>query len=221
MSALDHTLRFHNFSLAFELTLPPFQLFINTLDGALALFGGKHVMAFGINQDAVDFFFASTRADFARERIEFAYGDDLAAPHFDAHGQVVVGWINFDHVATHAKSAAPKVFCALILNFYELAKDGFAGDGLAFFDQLHHAVIRFGGAESVNAGDGSDHDNVAAFEERARGAHAQLVELIVDGGFFFDVGVTGRNVSFGLVIIVIADEIFDGIVGKKRAKFVK
>ena len=143
-----------------------------------------------------------------------------SAPHFHAHGKVVVRWINFDHIAAHAESAAAKVFGALVLNFNQLAKNSFASHGLSLFDQLHHAVIGFRGAETVNARHRGDHDDVAAFEQRTRGGHAQLVELIVDGGFFFDVSVARRNVSFGLVVIVIADEIFHGVVGEKRAKFV-
>ncbi len=48
-------------------------------------------------------------------------------------------------------------------------------------------------------------------EERRSGAHAELVEFVVDGGFFFDVDVGGGDVGFGLVEIVIADEIFDRV----------
>src|ERR1700730_17827062 len=221
MSALDYALGLDDFSLALEFTFPPVELFINALNGALALVGGKNVMALGINQDAVDFFFAGAGFDFTGDRIKFANSNDFAAPHFDAHGKVVVGRINFDHIAANAESASAKVFGALVLNFKELAEDGFAGYGLAFFDELHHAVIRFGRTETVNAGDRGDHDYVAAFEQRTRRAHAQLVELIVDGGFFFDVGIARGNVGFGLVIIVIADKIFDGIVGEERAKFVE
>ena len=41
----------------------------------------------------------------------------------------------------------------------------------------------------------------------------------IDGGFFFDVDVARRNVSFGLIIIVIADEIFHGVRREKRLEF--
>ena len=90
-----------------------------------------------------------------------------------------------------------------------------------FSSMQHHAEIRFGRADAVDAGDGGDDDDVAALEERARGAHAQLVELVVDGGFFFDVGVARGHVGFGLVVIVIADEIFDGVLREERFEFVK
>ena len=180
---------------------------------------GQHVVRLRIDRDAGDFAFA--RADFAGERIDFADGFDLAAPEFDADGEIVIGRIDFDRVAANAEGAAAEIFAAFILDFDELAKNRFARDGVAFFEHEHHAVVGFGRADAVDAGDGGDDDDVAALEKRASGAHAQLVELVVDGGFFFDVGVAGRNVGFGLVVVVVADEIFDGVRREERAKFVE
>ncbi len=159
--------------------------------------------------------------DYAGERVDFADGFDLAAPHFDAQGEVFVRRIDFDHVAAHAERAAAQIFGAVVLNFDQLAQNRFARDGLALFEHQHHAVIGLGRAEAVDAGDRSDDDHVAALEERARGAHAQLVELVVDRGFFFDVGVAGGDVGFGLVVIVVADEVFDGVLREERLELVE
>src|ERR1700689_1309870 len=221
MRALDHALSLNDFPLAFELTLPPVELFVNALNCALLLIGRQNVVALGINQNAIDFVFSRTRTNFAGERIELSDSGDFATPELDAHGEIVVRRINLDHIAAYAKGAALEVFGALVLNFDKLAQDGFARDGLTLFDELHHSVIGLRGAEAVNTRDGSHDDDVATFEERTRGAHAQLVELIVDGGLFFDVGVARRDVGFRLVVIVIADKILDGVIGKERAKFVE
>ncbi len=91
---------------------------------------------------------------------------------------------------------------------------------LTFFERDEHAVIGFRRTDAVDARDGSDDDNVAALEERTRGAHTQLVQFVVDGGFFVDVDVGGGNVRFGLIEIVVADEIFDGVFGEKRFELV-
>ena len=91
---------------------------------------------------------------------------------------------------------------------------------LPLLEHDEHAVVGFRRAETVDAGNGSDDDYVTALEKRACRAHAQLVELVVNGGFFFDVDVGGGNISFGLVKIVIADEIFDGIIWEKTLEFV-
>ena len=61
---------------------------------------------------------------------------------------------------------------------------------------------------------------VAALEQRAGGREAQLVQFLVDGGFFFDVEVAGGDVGFGLVVVVVADEVFDGVVGEERLELV-
>ncbi len=126
-------------------------------------------------------------ADFAGERIDLANGIDLSAPHFHAIGVVFVGGINLDHVAANAEGAAAEIFAALVLDVDEAAEQMLRVKSAAFFEHDEHAVIGFGRADAVDAGDGGDDDDVATLEERASGAHAELVELIVDGGFFFDV----------------------------------
>jgi hypothetical protein len=41
------------------------------------------------------------------------------------------------------------------------------------------------------------------------------VDLLVDGAFFFDIGIGARHIGFGLIIIVERDEIFHRIVGEE------
>ena len=57
-------------------------------------------------------------------------------------------------------------------------------------------------------------------KQRAGGAHAEFVELVVDGGFFVDVEIGGGDVGFGLVVVVVADEIFDGVFGEEGFELV-
>src|SRR6266851_7984576 len=216
--ALGEALRFHEFSRALQLLFPPLEFFIDAHDGALALLGGHDVVRLGVNGHAGQIFLAGT--DFSGEGIDLAQSVNLLAPHLDAIPVIFVSRINLDHVATHAEGAAAQILGAVVLNIDEPAEKGFARGVLAFFEHHEHAVIGFRRPEAVDAGHGGDDDDVAAFEERAGGAHAQLVELVVDGGFFFDVDVGGGNVGFGLVKIVVADEIFDGVLGKKAFEFV-
>ena len=61
--------------------------------------------------------------------------------------------------------------------------------------------------------------DIVAFQQRARRRMAHAVDLLVDHRVFFDIGVGLRDIGFGLVIIVIADEIFDGVIGEKRFHF--
>ncbi len=160
------------------------------------------------------------RAHFRGQRIDLPERIDLVAPHFDAVTVIFIGGIDFDHVAAHAERAAAQVLAAVVLDIDELAQQRFARGLLALFQHDEHAVISFGRAEAVNAGYGGHDDNVAAFEQGTRRAHAQLVQLVVDGGFLVDVDVRGGNVRFGLVKIVVADEIFDGILRKESFELV-
>ena len=38
------------------------------------------------------------------------------------------------------------------------------------------------------------------------------VDLVVDDGVLFDEGIRDRDVGFGLVVVVVGDEVFDGVV---------
>ena len=146
---------------------------------------------------------------------------DLAAPQLDADGEVVVGRINFDaYRRARGKCRGARSSPRSYWISTSLRRMDFARDALALLEHEQHAVIGLGRAEAVNAGDGGDDDDVAALEERARGAHAQLVELVVDRGFLFDVGVARGHVGFRLVVIVIADEIFDGVLREEGLEFV-
>ena len=143
-------------------------------------------------------------------------GVDLVAEELDAVGVLVVGGEDLDDVSADAEGAAAEVdVVAFVEDFDEAAGDVFALDLLAFFEQQQHAVVGFGRAEAVDAGDGGDDDGVAAFEEAAGGGEAELVELFVDGGFFFDEEVAGGDVGFGLVVVVVGDEVLDGVVGEE------
>ena len=57
-------------------------------------------------------------------------------------------------------------------------------------------------------------------KRRARGGEAQLVELLVDGGFLLDVEVAGGDVGLGLVVVVVADEVLDGVAGEELLELV-
>jgi hypothetical protein len=56
--------------------------------------------------------------------------------------------------------------------------------------------------------------------ERGRGM-AKLVDLVVDLGIFFDVGVRRGNICFWLKIVVVANKILDRIFWKKLPEFSK
>ena len=47
---------------------------------------------------------------------------------------------------------------------------------------------------------------------------AELVDLVVDEGVLFDVHILAGDVGLGLVVIVVGDEVLDGVVGEEFAE---
>ena len=159
-------------------------------------------------------------ADLAEEGVNLGEGVDFVTKQFDAVGPVVVGGPDFDDVAADAECATLEVgVVAFIEDFNEFLGNLFAADTLTFFEHEEHAVVGFRGAEAVDATDAGNDDAIAAFKEGAGGGEAEFIEFVVDGGFFFDVGVGVGDVGFGLVVVVIADEVLDGVVGEKLLEF--
>ena len=217
-SALHNALGFNEFALLFQFFFPPVEFVLDADDGPVALVGLHDVVRFRVDGNAPDVFLAG--ADFAGQRIDLTNFVDLITPHFNAIAVVFVRRINFENVPANAKGAAAEVFAAFVLNIHESPQHGFARSLVALFEHDQHSEIGFRRADAVDAGDAGDDDDVLAFEQRAGGAHPQLVELVVDGGFFFNVDVGGGNVGLGLIKIVIADEIFYGVFGEEALELV-
>ena len=52
-------------------------------------------------------------------------------------------------------------------------------------------------------------------KQRPGGGVPHPVDLLVDGRFLLDIGIGPRHISFGLIVIVVGDEVFDGVVGEE------
>ena len=214
--ALAEPLGFEQLTLLPELAEPPLELIQDTLKGPLALVGGHHVVRPGVNRQPV-----VSPLDLAKERVDLAEGLDLLAPHCDPVSVILIGGEDFDHVAAHPEVSTPEVdVVALVLDLDQPAQDVLAADLLPFLEQEQHPVIGFGRAKAVNATDARDNQAVAAFEKRAGGGHAQLVQLVVDRRLFLDINVACGNVSLRLIIIVVADEVLHRVVGEEVAELV-
>ena len=154
--------------------------------------------------------------DLAGERIEPRQLVDFVAEQPDAKRVLLVRRHDLDDVAAHAEGAAPELHVvALVLDLDQLPEDLIAVDALPELERQQHAVVRLGRAKAVDAGDAGDDDDVAALEERPGGREAHPVDLVVDRRFLLDVRVGGGHVGFGLVVVVVADEVLDGVLRKE------
>ena len=153
----------------------------------------------------------------AGERIELGDRLDLVAEEGDAPGGVfVVGGEELHGVAADAEGAADEAgVAALVLELGEGAEELALVDLLALAEIDGHRGVVLDRADAVDAGDRGDDDDVVALEQGAGGRMAHAVDLLVDGRFLLDVGVGARDVGLGLVVVVVGDEVLDGVVGEE------
>ena len=130
--------------------------------------------------------------------------------------------IDLDDVAADPERAASEVvIVALVLNLDELAEHLVARDPLPALEGQQHAVIGFRRAQAVDARHAGDDDHVAALEQRSGRGQAHPVDLVVDRRFLLDVRVGGGNVGLGLVVVVVADEVLDRVLGKEAPELLE
>ena len=97
----------------------------------------------------------------------------------------------------------------------QFANKNVATDGHSGTDGKDESLIFARITERVDTGDRCHDNDVTALEKCAGCAVAQAVDLIVDKGVFFDIHILARNVSLGLVVVVVRNKIFDGGIGKE------
>ena len=165
-----------------------------------------------INCEAV--VFAPRRS--SRHRIDARHLVDLIAEKLDAHGVVFVRRPKFQYIAAHAERAARKVVRrALVLHFSELAEIVRHRLLRSTLEKEQHAEIEIGIADAVDTRHRRDDDHVAPLEYCFRRREPQFVDLVVLGHLLFDVEIGLRDVRLGLVVVVVRNEILDGVFGKE------
>ena len=84
-----------------------------------------------------------------------------------------------------------------------------------------HAPVHFRGSEAEDTGYGSDHDSVSPGQQGTGGRVPEPVDDLVDGTVFFNVGVGLGQICLRLIVVVIGDEIFHGVIREEALKLVK
>ena len=87
------------------------------------------------------------------------------------------------------------------------------------FQILGHRAIGLDRADTVNAGHRRDDHHIVPFQQRPGGRVAHPVDLFVDLAFLLDIGVRPRHIGLGLIVIVIAYEILNRVLGEEPLEF--
>ena len=212
---LFEALGFEGLCDAFEVFSLAVELILYFMDDAGHLALGGHV-EIGREDGGVLYLFDAL-AGLGFEAFYLLY---LVAEEGDAVAVVGVGEVDVDGVAFYAESAAGEVTLATSIEAVdEAVEKGVAAQVLALV-KADDAVGKLGRvAHTVDAADGGHYNDIAAAaEEVAGGAEAQLFQLFIDGEVFLDVGIGGGDVGFGLVVVVVGNEVFYGIVGEELAE---
>ncbi len=208
-------LRFDQFHLAHEEFLLRSQFDLDLFDGVEHLLTPGHVVARREHREAAD-----PLPNVARQGIEKLQGLYLIVEERKAQRVFrVLGRKDVQHVAAHAKRAAPEVdFVALVLHLGQALDRVALGERIAFLHVQDHAVVFGRVADAVDRRDGRDDDAIRPLEDRLGRRQPHLLDVLVDRRILLDVEVPRGHVGLGLVVVVIADEILDGVVREEFAE---
>ncbi len=161
------------------------------------------------------------RVDLAREGIEMLHRLDLVAEEDGAERALGIGREDLERLAPDPeRTAAERLVVARVLHVHELAQDRVAIGHVAPAQHQHLLVVLLRRAHAIDAGHARHHNHVPPAEECGGGGVPEPVDLVVDRGVLLDVEVLARNVCLGLVVVVVGDEVLDGVVGEELPKLV-
>src|SRR5690348_3310334 len=131
----------------------------------------------------------------------------------------VFGGEDVEHVTAHAERAAPEIeLGALVLHLGEALDRVTLRQAIALAQMQDHAVVFGRVADTVNCGDGAHDDAVGPLEDRFRGRQPHLLDMLVDRAVLLYVEVARRDIRLGLIVVVVRDEILDGVVREELAE---
>ena len=213
--ALFQALCFHQAFLLTQVHEAFLQLFANRCHGVQHDLSGRYVMGLGIDRDA-----RQLPEHFTGQGIEQGDGFDFFVEQLDAHrlGFLVTREDVDNFPANPVGAPAQLHVIAAVLHFRQ------APENIALVDQFtarqvqHHAEVLAWIAESVNSGDGGDNDGVPPFQQRLGGRQPHLLDVLVHRGILLDIGIRGRNIGLGLVVVVVGNEILHRVGGEELAE---
>ncbi len=99
-----------------------------------------------------------------------------------------------------------------------MAQEGVAAVLAAALQVDNDVAPRLRVADTVDARHRGDNDDVLTALQRGHCLQAQAVEFVIDLRLFLDEEVVTRDVGLRLVVVVVADEVRDGVMGEEVAE---
>ena len=190
------------------------QLFLDGFDGFEDPLARRDVVALGIDREP-----GHAAHHLPGQGIEMAQALDLVVEELDAYRVLLrLRRIHVDDFAAHpVRSPVQLDLVPRVLHLGEAPEDEALIDDLAPDQVQDHPVVRDRVPEAVDRGHGGDDDAVAVLQQRLRRREPHLFDVVVDRGVLLDVGVGRGDVGFRLVVVVVGDEVLDGVVREELA----
>ncbi len=214
--ALPDAMRLEHPSLSLEVLDLLLELVPDLLDRALDCRLGRDVLRRGPDREVVE-----PREDLPRDRVEVGDLLHLVAEEGDPVGRLLVRGLHLDDVALDAEAATPEHrVVAHVLRVDQLPQDEVAVVLGAHLEVGHPVAPLLRRSQAVDAGHRRDDDHVAPGEERRSRGEPEPRDVVVLGRVLLDVEVGLRDVCLGLVVVVVGDEVLDGVVWEELAELV-
>ena len=214
LSALLQALGLHQLVVVAQLGETLTQLVLDMHHGIQNGLARGHIVALGIDGQA-----RHLAQHLARERIEIGQVLDFVIEQLHAHRLAVrFRRKDIDDPATHPIGGARQFHIITgVLQLRQAAQDETLIHLLAAHQVQHHAQIGARITETVDGRHRSHQHRVATLQQGLGGRQTHLLDVFVDRGILLDEGIRGRHIGLGLVVIVVGDEVFHGIVRKEFA----
>ena len=205
-------------ALPLELGEPLVQLFLDRDDGGLHALLARRVVRGREDREVDDV----VGDDLARDGVEPRDLLDRVAPPLDAVAGLLVRREHLERVALHAERAArPAHVVARVLDVDEPLHRELERDVGALVRPQDLPLVLLGRSEPVDARDARHDQHVAPPEQRGGRRVPEPLDLVVDRAVLLDVRVGRRDVRLGLVVVVVAHEVLDRVVGEHLAELVR
>ena len=132
----------------------------------------------------------------------------------------VFGRENINSVSPDAEGAASEIhFTALVLHANELGNKIRTTFDIACSHNQTHLRVTFRLTDTVDCRDSGHNNGVTALKNAFGGSQAHLLDVLIDCRIFFYEKIPTGNIGFRLIVVVIRNEVFHRVIGKKFPHF--
>ncbi len=217
IDALLQTLGFQQFALRFQESKLLIQFLFNVRDRLPQLRFIGDIFAGRVDDQR-----GMIGEDFPRQRVKLDNALDFIAEKRHPVRRFCIGGHNLQRIAAHPERTASQVHViAAVLDRHKLPQDRIPPDFIAHLHFDHRLGPRRRVADTINAGYRRHDNHIAAVIKRGRCRQAQALDVLVDLGLLLDVEIMFGHIGFWLIVIVIADEVFNGVAWEQFLKLRK